>query len=138
MSATVTSVTDGLRRLLKFALRFARVVRRWYLELGPGGAERRGMKLLRQWLAPEQLAQYDAHNYFEVIGCDSGKRYRIHYGVGTNVCELDERGQIKAGWCFVPKGSLVAGDVMLVQKIALETQESSALAVAEQFTPSWY
>ena len=138
MSATVTSVTDGLRRLLNSTLRSARVVRRWYLELGPGGAERRGMKLLRQWLAPKQLAQYDAHNYFEVIGCDSGKRYRIHYGVGTNVCELDDTGRIKAGWCFVPKGSLVAGDVMLVQKIALETQENSALAVAKQFTPSWY
>ena len=25
----------------------------------------------------EQLAQYDAHKYFDVIGCHSGKRYRI-------------------------------------------------------------
>jgi hypothetical protein len=35
------------------------------------------------------------------------------------------------GWCFVPKGSLVAGD--LAQKIALETNERAALAVANRF-----
>jgi hypothetical protein len=39
------------------------------------------------------------------------------------------------GWCFVPRGPLVAGDVMLAQKIALETDESGALAVAKNFTP---
>jgi hypothetical protein len=37
------------------------------------------------------------------------------------------------GWCFVPEGSLVAGDVMLAQKIALETSEYAALAVARRF-----
>jgi hypothetical protein len=36
------------------------------------------------------------------------------------------------GWCFVPKGSLVTGDVMLAQKIALETFECRALAVANR------
>jgi hypothetical protein len=37
------------------------------------------------------------------------------------------------GWCFVPKDNLVAGDVMLAQKIALETDERGALAVARNF-----
>jgi hypothetical protein len=37
------------------------------------------------------------------------------------------------GWCFVPEGGLVAGDVMLAQKIALETNERAALAVANRF-----
>ena len=36
---------------------------------------------------------------------------------------------------FVPVGYLVAGDVMLAQKIALETNELSALAVANRFSP---
>jgi hypothetical protein len=29
---------------------------------------------VRIWLTPEQRAQFDAKRYFDVIGCDSGKR----------------------------------------------------------------
>jgi hypothetical protein len=90
---------------------------------------------LREWLSQEQLAQYDAHGYFEVIGCHTGKRYRIRCGNGANVIELDDAAQPKTGWCFVPHSHLVAADVMLAQKIALETDERSALAVANKFTP---
>ena len=64
-----------------------------------------------------------AHNYFEVKGCHAGKRYRIRHGMRTNVYELDAASRPRAGWCFVPKDNLVAGDVMLAQKIALETDE---------------
>jgi hypothetical protein len=35
----------------------------------------------------------------------------------------------------VPSESLVAGDVMLAEKIALETDERVALATANNFTP---
>lgn len=45
----------------------------------------------------------------------------------SNVLELDEEGQPKVGWCFVPTRPLAAGDVMLAQKIALETEEMSVL-----------
>jgi hypothetical protein len=98
-------------------------------------SEARGLRLLRSWLSAEQRAQFDAKRYFDVIGCDSGKRYRIHYGVATNVNEIDSDGHPKVGWCFAPAGYLVAGDVMLAQKIALETDESGALAVANAFLP---
>ena len=37
------------------------------------------------------------------------------------------------GWCFVPLGYLVPGDVMLAQKIALETDEVAAVSVANRF-----
>ena len=97
--------------------------------------EARGLRLLRGWLSPEQRAQFDAKNYFDVIGCDSGKRYRIHYGTVMNVYEIDDAGRRKVCWCFVPIGRLVAGDIMLTQKIALETNEFSALAVANRFQP---
>ena len=40
-------------------------------------AEERGLVLLKQWLSPAQLAQYEKHGYFELTGGDSGKRYRI-------------------------------------------------------------
>jgi hypothetical protein len=87
----------------------------------PSTVELRGRKLLREWLSSEQLALYDAHNYFEVTGCHTGKRYRMSHAVGANVYELDDAGRPQAGWCFVPNDHLVAGDVMLAQKIALET-----------------
>ena len=94
--------------------------------------EERGVSLLRKWLSPEQRAQFDAKRYFDVIGCDSGKRYRIHYGETTNVHEIGDDDLPSVGWCFMPVGSLVAGDVMLAQKIALETSECGALAVANR------
>ncbi len=95
--------------------------------------EARGMTLLREWLSPQQLRQLEAYNYFEVIGCDSGTLYRIQYGVSTNIVALDRDGRPRQGWCFMPQGDLVPGDVMLAQKIALETNERGALAIAKQF-----
>jgi hypothetical protein len=95
--------------------------------------EARGLELLKEWLSPEQFAQYDAKSYFEVTGCHSGKRYRINHGTSMNIHELDGAGRPRVGWCFAPKGYLVAGDVMLAQKIALETDERGALAVANKF-----
>ena len=80
-----------------------------------------------------QRAQFDASKSFDVVGCDSEKRYRILYGKVTNVHEIDDDGQPVTGWCFVPSGYLVAGDVMLVQKIALETNERATLAVANPY-----
>ena len=47
--------------------------------------------------------------------------------------ELDKAGHPKAGMCFLPVDHLVTGDVMLAQKIALETDEKAALAVAKSF-----
>jgi hypothetical protein len=111
----------------------ARGFREWYLR--PSRSEQRGLKLLREWLSQEQLAQFDANNYFEVIGCHTGKRYRIFHGNGANIVELDDRTRPTTGWCFVPGEHLVAGDVMLAQKIALETDEQGALAKANKFTP---
>jgi hypothetical protein len=122
------------RRLLALPARGAKALRAWlWSEDNP---ETRGLTLLREWLSPEQLAQYHAKEYFEVIGCDSGKRYRIHYGNSMNVYEIDDSGRPRAGWCFVPNTYLVAGDVMLAQKIALETNERGALAVAKRFSPA--
>jgi hypothetical protein len=96
--------------------------------------EARGVSLLRRWLSSEQRAQFEANGYFDVIGCHSGRRYRIYYSTATNVIELDETGVRTSGWCFMPAGDLVAGDVMLAQKIALETNELGALAVAQKFS----
>jgi hypothetical protein len=95
-------------------------------------AEARGLRLLQNWLSPEQRAQLDSEGAFEVIGSDSGKRYRICYGTSTNIREIDQAGRLGSSWCFVPVGGLVAGDVMLAQKIALETSETTTLAIANK------
>lgn len=124
---------DRLRRLLAVCSRWTRAFRNWYER--PSTVELRGRKLLREWLSLEQLALHDAHNYFEVTGCHTGKRYRIIHAVGANVYELDDAGRPQAGWCFVPNDHLVAGNATLAQKIALEADERSALAVANNFAP---
>ena len=124
------------RRVLAACSGWAEGVRDWlYDPTRISESEARGLKLLKEWLTEEQLAQYEKHKYFDVTGCHSGKRYRIRHGTGTNVYELDGAGRPRAGWCFVPKDYLVVGDVLLAQKIALETDERGALAVANNFLP---
>ncbi|WP_213773420.1 hypothetical protein [Bradyrhizobium sp. dw_78] len=113
-----------------------RALRRLYAATpGRNTAESRGKHLLRYWLSPEQLGQFEAFGYFDVVGCNTSRRYRIHYGDAANIEELDQSGTPKFTWCFVPEGYLVAGDVVLAQKIALETDELRALAVANRFLP---
>jgi hypothetical protein len=110
----------------------AQTYSRYYDENTP---EVRGLRLLHAWLSPSQFAQLDAKGHFDVIGSATGRRYRIHFGTSMNVHELDDAGSPKMGWCFVPQGCLVPGDVMLAQKIALETFESRALLAAKRFAP---
>src|SRR6516162_11764110 len=94
-------------------------LRRLYrLFLTGNTSDARGLRLMRHWLSPDQRAEFDDSGSFEVVGCDSGKRYRIYRGTAQNVFEIDEAGQLKLGLCFTPYGNLVAGDAMLAQKIA--------------------
>ncbi|MEH2488632.1 hypothetical protein [Bradyrhizobium sp. AZCC 2230] len=111
----------------------ARAVRAFYRSfIEQNAPEVRARRLLREWLSPDQRAQFDAKGYFEVTGSHTGRRYRIHYGTVSNVLELDDEMQPNTGWCFVPERALVAGDVMLAQKIALETDEAAVLAIANR------
>jgi hypothetical protein len=128
-------ITKGhLGRLLSDGSRWAHAFWIWYQESRCASeSEVRGLRLLREWLSPKQLAQFDAHKYFDVIGCQSGKRYRLRYGTQMNIYELDPAGRPLSGWCFVPKDGLVPGDVVLAQKIALETDELAAMRIAKYF-----
>jgi hypothetical protein len=122
-----------VRQIRRIRLRAISALRRYR---GPNTPEARGRRLLRDWLSTPQREQFDTNEYFDVIGCDTGRSYRIYYDRAMNVHELDEAGRPKMGWCFLPKGYLVTGDVMLAQKIALETFEVGALKVAHRFTPN--
>jgi hypothetical protein len=128
-------LTSATRLLGRWSVELARRFRAWRqrLKVSKEIREARGLKLLHEWLGQVQKDQFDAARYFEVIGCDTGKRYRIHHGTAGNVCELDDNGRPVLGLCFVPAGALVAGDVMLAQKIALETNELTVLAIANKF-----
>ena len=100
-------------------------------------AERKGLDLLRAWLSPEQGRQFDESSCFEVIGCDTGARYLIHYARQLNIEELDAAGRQVKRLCFGPQGRLVTGDIVLAQKIALETMELSAVAKANVRPPGF-
>jgi hypothetical protein len=97
--------------------------------------EARELRLLRDWLSPGQRSQLEACGYLEVIGCNSESRYRIYKGSMSNLYELNDFGRLKMGWCFIPSGGLAVGDVMLAQKIALETNQDGALAIANRLLP---
>jgi hypothetical protein len=95
-------------------------------------AQTKGDALLRSWLSSEQGCQWDLHGHFETIGSHTGKRYRLRRGKEMNIDELDSTGRIVAQWCFSPHGNLVVGDILLAQKIALETMEHDALRIANR------
>jgi hypothetical protein len=101
-------------------------------------AEQRGFALLQAWLGREQAEQWASERAFEVVGCDTGTRYRITCGTAMNVHQLDRAGRRVAKWCFVPEGTPVTGDILLAQKIALETMESQVLKLANTQTQVFY
>ena len=83
----------SLRRRLPAARVRAEAVRQLYRRSrAENKSDARGLRLLRRWLSPEQRAQFDASGYFEVVGGDSGMRYRIYHGSATNVYQMDYAG----------------------------------------------
>jgi hypothetical protein len=97
---------------------------------------RRGLKLLVANLTPNQLKEFLTYRHFDVVGGASGRVYRIRLLGARNVEELDYHGRCVRRLCFFPEGELVAGDVVLAQKVALETFETEALAIANTSPPS--
>jgi len=102
---------------------------RCWVTLSGAEAHLRGLELLKANLTPAQRHQLAPLNYFEVIGGDTGARYRINFGHTMNVEVYDDRGKYMY-LCFMPTGQLPTGDTMLAQKIALELFETEALLVA--------
>jgi hypothetical protein len=98
--------------------------------------EERGIKLLRSWLTPDQLRQFNEHGWFIVRGCDTDVRYRVNYAnVAYNVHELDDNDHVVRCFCIVPTGNLPVGDVTLAQKLAFETTELEARRIANRRPP---
>jgi hypothetical protein len=100
-------------------------------------ANQRATALLLENLSDQQRRQYRARRHFDVIGGESGKRYRIWHRPSMNVAELDGFGKPKWIWCFHPVG-LVVCDVLLSQKMALELFETDAIRIANKFSVEPY
>jgi hypothetical protein len=129
-------ISVGLPTLLLLCVLICALVLEHFRERSRArAAEEKALALLKQWLSPAQLTQYQKYGHFEVMGCHSGKRYRIRGSQQMNVDELDEHGARTVALCFGPEGDLPIGDVMLAQKIALENDELAALAVANRGNP---
>jgi hypothetical protein len=84
----------------------------------------------RSWPEPRSPRQPSRE-----LGARAATRYRITRGTVMNIHQLDPKGRRVAQWCFAPEGKLVIGDVLLAQKIALETMERKALTIAN--TQPW-
>ena len=93
------------------------------------GAAQQALRLLTENLSPLQRDQLALFNYFDVIGGDTGTRYRIYSRNQMNVEAFDKRGR-RLLLCFMPKGRLPIGDTMLAQKIALELFERDTVQIA--------
>jgi hypothetical protein len=93
----------------------------------------RATTLLLENLTQAQLRQYASHHTFDVIGGQSGKRYRLWHRTMQNIEELDARGRRQCIWCFHPVG-LDLADVLLAQKTALELFEYDALRIAQCYS----
>ena len=94
--------------------------------------DERGSRLLALNLTPEQREQYSKYCDFDVVGGNTGRRYRIRYGNAMNIQQLDQNGREVQLLCFAPRGLLPIGDVMLAQKLALELFETDALRIANR------
>lgn len=87
--------------------------------------------LLVDWLTPKQKKEFDATYSFYVKGVHTGRTYLINQGYSYNVT-LFKKGQPVGEMCFGPysEGFLHYFDIMLAQKIALESNEKYVLSIA--------
>jgi hypothetical protein len=95
-------------------------------------AEKKALHLLKEWLTPTQLNDFEQYQHFYVRGSKTHTRYKITSGTTFNVVELDAKGEGKTKLCFQPVGASTIGDTMLAQKIMLETDEPRALKIANR------
>ena len=93
--------------------------------------------LLRSWLSPDQLRDYNEYGYFFVIGGTTGTKYRVHDWLqrgemqSFNITSYRD-GKLASYICFEPtplENGLAwpIGDVLLTQKLALEQDEPNTL-----------
>ena len=97
-------------------------------------ASQKSLRLLKEWLSEEQLAEFNESETFHVIGGDTGTKYKLHPYMSFGVYQFNQDNLV-CRWCFSPAGVGAIGDIMLAQKIALERYELEALKAANVAPP---
>jgi hypothetical protein len=105
-------------------------------------AESRSIVLLKEWLSPGQVIQFEQIGTINVTG-STGTRCRIRGGTIQNVDEFDDAGGIIRCWCFGPgaDSGRWTGDVMLAQMLTLQNDEMGMRRVANLTqgpVPDWF
>jgi hypothetical protein len=70
-------------------------------------AHARGIRLLKENLSSAQRAQYEKRGYFDVIGGDTGRRYRIRSGAQMNAVDRGTRSGSSRRFPPLPAGNAV-------------------------------
>lgn len=95
--------------------------------------EQKAEDLLCAWLTTAQRACLEKNGFFIVKGSATGALYRISKGVVFNVVLLHSATGLPAQkLCFAPVNIAYSGDIMLAQKIMLETDELQAKRIANK------
>jgi hypothetical protein len=89
-------------------------------------ARARAEALLLAWLSPGQRAQYRSRGWFEVTTA-SGRRYRV---LPSGVVRMRPRG---SAYCIEATSPVPVPDLMLANKLLLETDERRFLATAHRY-----
>lgn len=102
-----------------------------HYELPDQAAEAKARNLLQRALTLEQRRDLVSRNYFYV----QGRRftYRIREGHSGNVEALDSSGRVISRFCAHPLGRVPVSDVMLAQKLWIETDENMFLKKAAPY-----
>ena len=97
----------------------------------------KSIALLKSWLNPAQLEQYESNGSFDVTGSDGG-HYRIGPPSPFNIRVIEPEGHCGSAYCVVPKDISAAGDIQLAQKIALENDEEATIRAANRAQNAGY
>jgi hypothetical protein len=92
-------------------------------------AKRKAARLLNMYLTKEQRGTLEAYGWFEVVA-PSGTRYRIKRGKSQNIYELSADNKAVRRLCAHPAQDAPDEDHMLIQKLALETDEQGFRKIA--------
>jgi len=89
----------------------------------------RARRLLMDVLDARQRKDLEKHNYFYVVGGNTGNKYRIDHGRAGNV-KLIIKGKVKQSFCAHPAIYCPNEDTMLAQKVMLEHMENQFRSTA--------
>lgn len=93
------------------------------------GAAERAMALLHSCLNDEQRDMLRTRKKFRIVS-NLLNIFEIRLFKTHNIYKLDLNGQAVENWCVLPKGDLALGDVLLAQKVWLETDEADTAKYA--------